>query len=411
MNPVLGYLKEAYDFVLRKTLKPPERHVVLTPHERVNRARVFNSILSPFETYFGPLQSLLVWERPYLSAGAFVTVNIAYWIIVAWNRRFFSILSIFALTLFCYNTWIYQVWPEIRGTPESQESESWTDLNPNTVSVPELSKHLNDFCEKMLILWKDVWKLRKENHGLFCALMCGFFSILALIGKIIPGVLIVYSTVLILSLGPGIALHLIPSTLYDQMIGYFAESDDQVSSDGSRPSGQSDKDSDIEEFIPEASAEVLRQLSFKEDTPEIPSPGMVLTESPCIEFDASQETADEFSLYSGLGGFPSVEEEGESDLEDEISDDILPKVDSAAGEMHFVPSHFKDDSSDSENENFIEGLSFKNPGEHEATPEQEDEVNKAKKPSESAKRKVSSSSEFDDELMDFEILEESDVLS
>ncbi|KFM68428.1 hypothetical protein X975_03345, partial [Stegodyphus mimosarum] len=39
----------------------------------------------------------------------------------------------------------------------------------------------------MLILWKDVWKLRKENHGLFCALMCGFFSLLAVIGKVIPG--------------------------------------------------------------------------------------------------------------------------------------------------------------------------------------------------------------------------------
>lgn len=33
--------------------------------------------------------------------------------------------------------------------------------------------------------------------------------------------------VLMVSLGPGIALHLIPSTLYDQMVGLFSESDSQ----------------------------------------------------------------------------------------------------------------------------------------------------------------------------------------
>ena len=43
---------------------------------------------------------------------------------------------------------------------------SWTALNPGVLSVPEVSRYLNDFCEKMIVLWKDVWKLRKENHGL-----------------------------------------------------------------------------------------------------------------------------------------------------------------------------------------------------------------------------------------------------
>lgn len=50
-------------------------------------------------------------------------------------------------------------------------------------------------------------------------------------------------------------------------------------SDASKSGGNSDKDSDLEEFIPEASAEVLRQLSLREEVPEVPSPGMVLTDS------------------------------------------------------------------------------------------------------------------------------------
>lgn len=51
----------------------------------------------------------------------------------------------------------------------------------------------------------------------------------------------------------------------------------------SKCGGNSDKDSDIEEFVPEASAEILKELSLQEEVPEVPSPGMVLTESGDID--------------------------------------------------------------------------------------------------------------------------------
>jgi len=37
------------------------------------------SFLSSFEPYFVSLQSLLIWEKPYLSAIAFVTLNCLFW--------------------------------------------------------------------------------------------------------------------------------------------------------------------------------------------------------------------------------------------------------------------------------------------------------------------------------------------
>lgn len=43
---------------------------------------------------------------------------------------------------------------------------SWIALNPGVLSIPEVSRYLNEFCEKIIVLWKDIWKLRKENHGL-----------------------------------------------------------------------------------------------------------------------------------------------------------------------------------------------------------------------------------------------------
>ncbi|GFQ94503.1 reticulophagy regulator 3 [Trichonephila clavata] len=411
MSSFLQTLKKPYDCVLRLYSSSKTQKDISTSQ----RPNVFNSILSPFETYVVSLQSLLIWERPYLSAGAFVTLNIFYWLIVSWNRRFLSIVSIFALAIFLYRTWINQIWPEIRvPPPEGEDTESWTTVNPEVLSVPEISQYMNDFLDKMIILWKDVWKLRKENRGLFCALMCGFFSFMAFVGKVFPGVLIVYVLVLILTLGPGVALHLIPSTVYDQIIDYFAESDSQVcvavSTSASKSTGTSDRDSDIEEFVPEVSDEIIRQLSLKEDIPEIPSPGVVLTESaneeslPEFGSESYINESDDFSLYQGLGAFPSVEEEGESDIEDEdISDNIVPTVEPEKAEMHFNLAHFKDDSSESESDVFTEGLSFNK----NSVPSPQNSNTKEKK--ETPHEQRLSSSDVEDELMDFEILEESDI--
>lgn len=414
MKSVLRVLKKPFSFVAEKFHRKKETQAISPSDLSARRANVFHSILSPFETYVVSFQSLLIWEQPFLSATAFVSINIVYWLIVSWNRRLFSILSIFVLVIFGYRTWVNQIWPEIRVPPEEgEDTESWTALKPGVLSVPEVSRYLNEFCEKMVILWKDVWKLRKENHGLFCALMCGFFSILALIGKVIPGVLIIYSLVLLVSLGPGIALHLLPAALYDQMIGFFAESDSQTS-EISKCGGSSDKDSDIEEFVPEASEEILKQLTLRDEVPEVPSPGMVLTETGSEDYLSINE--DELALYQGLGAFPSIEEDGESDLgEDAISEsEIMPSLESSENNgIHFVPTHFKEDSSESESDAvFTEGLSFTK-NQAAATVGSKTSVSQtAEENIETVqKRRKSSLSDLDEDLADFEILEESDLMS
>lgn len=37
------------------------------------------SLLTSLENYVVSLQSLLIWENPYLSAAAFITINLLYW--------------------------------------------------------------------------------------------------------------------------------------------------------------------------------------------------------------------------------------------------------------------------------------------------------------------------------------------
>lgn len=80
MNSVFVKLRKPYDFVLEKLhLKSTTQKEVSTPTLSSKRANVLSSILSPFETYVVTFQSLLIWERPFLSAAAFVSINIVYW--------------------------------------------------------------------------------------------------------------------------------------------------------------------------------------------------------------------------------------------------------------------------------------------------------------------------------------------
>lgn len=78
--------------------------------------------------------------------------------------------------------------------------------------------------------------------------------------------------------------------------------------------------------------------------------------------------------------------------------------------IHFVISHFKEESSESESEAvFTEGLSFTKNA--DGTDVKNDGDTKGEKKETVVRKKRSSSSDLDDDLADFEILEESDILS
>lgn len=80
MNSIYSKLKKPYDFVVEKLhFRSATQKEVSSPTLSSKRANVLSSILSPFETYVVTFQSLLIWERPFLSAAAFVSINIIYW--------------------------------------------------------------------------------------------------------------------------------------------------------------------------------------------------------------------------------------------------------------------------------------------------------------------------------------------
>ena len=62
------------------------------------------SFLSSFEPYFVSLQSLLIWEKPYLSAIAFVTLNCLFW----WANVTFDLIMFSMYRYFdCIIQWFF----------------------------------------------------------------------------------------------------------------------------------------------------------------------------------------------------------------------------------------------------------------------------------------------------------------
>lgn len=316
--------------------------------------------------------NLIAWEQPIISAVALITLNCLFWLVVSWNRRFYSILCLIAMVVFISRTVVKHILQEIRAQQQDEDfSESWTPVHPQVLSVPELSRYLNDAWSKTKLCWSDIWQLRESNHGLFCFLICAVFMVTALLGYLIPGVLVIYSLVLIITLGPGIILHLIPTAFYDHIAGFFSDDTTGEEVKARKPRSSADSDSDLEEFLPETTPETLRKLSLRQESLE-PGGKSDGIEGSTAESSAEADNlitvrelgmesflseAEDSSLYKGLGSFPSVEEENESDIE---PDDILEKQDEEdKNGIHFVLTHFKEDSSESENEAmFSEGLSF-----------------------------------------------------
>lgn len=370
MAAAFSYVRKVLECVTNKGFKlASETSNTGTANRDVNN--VFAKFLGPFESYIVSIQSLLIWERPYISAVALLVVNIAYWIIVTCSRRLYSFVAVVSLLVFLYRAWVYQIWPEIRvPPPEGTDTEGWTPVHPQVYSVPEISEHLNYGWLTLCHYWEAAWKIRETQPGLFCSVACGGFAILAVIGHMVPGVLLVYLTVMLMSFGPGLVLYVVPHT--------WLQTGHGLAHDTGSNEGSVDRDSELDEFLPITSRESDLTLSEHQEHNDD-----VITRDLGLESIVKDAIEQEDSLSHGLGSFPN--------MEDDISDDEVGTLDissilmvaaaSAAlssasssastltsrsqgnnnnNGIHFVASHFKDNNSDDSDieEAFIEGLSF-----------------------------------------------------
>ncbi|KAI1304095.1 hypothetical protein HDE_01869 [Halotydeus destructor] len=183
------------------------------------RADSLAAMINPIEGYLVNLQSVLLWDKPYNSAVALIALNCFYLLIISWTRRFYSVLFFGCFFATAYKLWTNKIWPEIRvPVPEDQLSnEDWTPLHPTALSAPEIVAFMNHCVDMVSASCDWLLQLRRDNHGSFCLLVTSVFAVCAIIGKTVPGVVIVYILLMTIALGPGIGLHILPSGWLDQV--------------------------------------------------------------------------------------------------------------------------------------------------------------------------------------------------
>ncbi|XP_061080232.1 reticulophagy regulator 3-like isoform X2 [Conger conger] len=153
--------------------------------------------LGPYEPLLTYLQSVLVWERPLHSVLLYTVINAVFWSFVLTSLRLLSLLSAALACVVCADTWRNRIWPKIRVKRASDtENDSWGLVHPGILSVPELCHHMAEAWVSALTLTASCVKFKRQNPGKFCVLVCSFFTLLAMVGHYIPGLVLCYSAVL-----------------------------------------------------------------------------------------------------------------------------------------------------------------------------------------------------------------------
>ncbi|XP_076047596.1 uncharacterized protein LOC143029085 [Oratosquilla oratoria] len=355
-------------------------------HEQKDGTKKITRVLGPWESYMVTIQSILIWEKPPKSALSVVAVNVLFWLLVASELRVYFVLSVVVLGVFLHQQWVHSIWPEIRLPPKDPEdTEEWTPVHPSVLSVPEISRYVEGSWRGFRdnLIWLK--NLRRTQPAVFCALISTCLSMFAIVGHLVPGVVLVYATLMFLMTGPGILIHIIPTSFYTKVAQIRAalRGDNSV-----MEASHESLDNDLAEFLPEEkSAEAQAAL----DVPlmsQDPTEDQSLEEEEDVVEEVIQEQVDKKgskrykrgsgagsapsdlslpiiapidenssqSFTTGLNDFPSYDHDSVDDLDiPDIEPPELPHPKHTRDEMKFVSSHFGESS---EEEEFAEGLTF-----------------------------------------------------
>ncbi|XP_051995954.1 reticulophagy regulator 3-like [Xyrauchen texanus] len=169
--------------------------------ERHEQHRAVKAILmeqlGPHERLLTYMQSVLVWERPFHSVFLYTAVNVIFWFFALSTLRLLFLLASGLALAVCVDTWRINIWPKIKvKKQEERENESWGLVQPGTLSVPELCHHIAEVWITGSSCAADTVQLKQQNPGKFCILVCGLFTLLAMVGCYIPGLVLSYMILL-----------------------------------------------------------------------------------------------------------------------------------------------------------------------------------------------------------------------
>ncbi|XP_062874646.1 reticulophagy regulator 3 [Trichomycterus rosablanca] len=165
--------------------------------ERARQVRAVRAVLmdavGPHERLITYLQAALLWKRPVHGVFIITAVNCVFWFFALSSfRPLFLLASGLALAV-CVDTWRNKIWPKIKVRRQDEsENESWGLVQPDTLSVPELCHFVAEMWVDVASCAADLTQFKQKNPGTFCVLTCGLFSLLAMVGRYVPGIVLSY---------------------------------------------------------------------------------------------------------------------------------------------------------------------------------------------------------------------------
>ncbi|KAK7864537.1 hypothetical protein R5R35_007312 [Gryllus longicercus] len=357
--------------------------------------------LGHFEPYVMKAQSILVWENPFISVCSVILVNILFGLAISFEIRFYGLIFTMLLCLFIIDLCIEKVWPEITSRPCST-TEDHQAGHSRVLTVPEISRYVSQAREVLKDYYVWLKNLRDDQPGMFCCAMCLLFALLTFIGRTVPGAVIGYFLLMLVMAGPGICIHVLPPTFKQRVSNFQAA----LRSKEKGPLGDlwkrclciiqcflaGEMDSEVEEYLPEQSCETLALLQqATEPVDEEQREESLIVE----EFGLDLDTADasilghddgstdgldmsEFDLSAppSLGGSTTNSHTNNSNhhlpaqaaiprgglrRRHDLTVDDSDSDDEVGDGIHFQSHHFNQDSSEEEEQAFVQGLVFSEP--------------------------------------------------
>ncbi|KAG8230827.1 hypothetical protein J437_LFUL010224 [Ladona fulva] len=211
------------------------------------------------------IENVLIWENPFVSATCVLFVNLLFWTIFSLERKFYFLLSLILWPVLFYDFWNEYLFPylKVRWTAVARIGE-WYNQHCSAQSVTEYGRYYVQMRAYFVNFYSWLVNFRKDYPGLFCIWMFVFFVCLAALGQAIPGLLMAYIVSMVILVGPGIAIHLLPSSFVQRVTTihqYLV------------PTGSGGNDSEVEEYLLEPSKETLAVLSQATDLSESSAEG------------------------------------------------------------------------------------------------------------------------------------------
>ncbi|KAK3875730.1 hypothetical protein Pcinc_019419, partial [Petrolisthes cinctipes] len=244
------------------------------------------------------------------------------------------------------------------------------------LSVPEISQYVEGTLRWLRDNYSWLIQLRRHQPALFSAIVTSLLSLGAVLGHMVPGTVLVYVMVMLVMIGPGIMLHLLPDSFYHRISKMRAALRGDTSA---METSNVSLDSDISDFLPELqSLETQAALEVPLTSQDPPVVEEVVQERRGGRGRRGQQGGagvrrraargrgsssamsgqEESSLFSptAFDDFPSYDNDSIEDLDTpDLELPEQPRVKSSH-QMEFVSTHFGDSSD--EEDSFMEGLSF-----------------------------------------------------